>query len=56
MTIEELLEEAKKITISSEEIEEIEELRNLLIQQGIEGEEQERRNYSFEVLNRRYNL
>lgn len=53
MNIEELLEEAKKITISSEEIEE---LRNLLIQQGIEGEEQERRNYSFEVLNRRYNL
>ena len=53
MNIEELLEEAKKITISSEEIEE---LRSLLIQQGIEGEEQERRNYSFEVLNRRYNL
>ncbi len=53
MTFEDLLEEAKKITISTEELDE---LRNLLIQQGIEGEAQERRNYSSEVLNRRYTL
>lgn len=53
VTFDELLEVAKSIEITDEDVQT---LCQDLIQQGLDSEEAERRNYSSEVMNRTYNL